>query len=125
MALLPFLNFSPLLTTLISQLQQNANATVDALNERVVARVAQVTRYAATGATTTKIPVPARNGYTAYAVMLVKVSATNDPGTDIPATGRLNFTQPNASTLNVFEPADLTSNVLYDLTYLIFEQGGA
>lgn len=125
MATLPNLTFPTAPPGLATQLQQNAQATSDALADRVIGRVQRVVQYSATGATTTKITLPARNGYTAYAVLLVKVNASGDPGTDISATGRPNFTQPNGSTLAVYEPSGLTANTLYDLTFLVLETGGA
>lgn len=121
MARLPFLTFSTNVPTLVGQLQSNAAATTTALSECVVGRVARVSGYAGTGSTTTKINLPARAGYTAYAVMLVRAYLSSDPGTDIAITARLNFAQPNGTTLAVYEPSGLVSNQLYDLTFLVFE----
>jgi hypothetical protein len=120
---LPFITFNvnnlgqlaPMLTT-------NAEATNRALGERVVGHRASVTRYAATGATTNKIPVGSTSpqGSTPYGVLLVRVRETSDPGKDLSVVTRLNFTQ-DTGTLYVYEPSGLTANTFYDLDFLVLE----
>lgn len=121
---LPFLTVSNNGDELRTQLQANMTAINDALSIRLIARVVPVERYSATGATTTKIKLPTRRYFTAYAVLLVKASLTGDPGADLAVTGRPNFTQPDGSTLLVCEPSGLTANNLYDLTFLVLETEG-
>lgn len=121
MAILPHLTFSEDLPTLTSQLTQNTTATVDSLSIRLIGRVVSVVRYSATGATTGKLPIPMRRGFSPYAVLLVRAAATNDPGADLSAVGRPNFTQPDATTLHVYEPSGLVANTFYDLTFLVLE----
>lgn len=112
-----FLGLNPLLS-------QNFTAVNTALGERVVGHRATVTRYAATGATTSKITIGSVSppGSTPWAVMLVRVHETSDPGKDLPVTGRLNFAWDGASkTLYVYEPQGLTTNTLYDMSFLVLE----
>lgn len=123
---LPVLTFNAVnLLNLQALLGDNARATQTALAERVVGHPATVARYRATGATTTRIPVgnaapPAAPGSQPYAVLLVRIYETGDPGKDLSVTSRLNFSS-NGTTLYVFEPQGLTTNTLYDMTFLVLE----
>jgi hypothetical protein len=123
---LPYVTFNALnLLNLQALLGENARATQTALTERVVGHASAVTRYRATGATTSRIPVgnaspPAAPGSSPYAVLLVRAYETADPAKDLSVTSRLNFAR-DGTTLYVFEPQGLTTNTLYDLTFLILE----
>lgn len=123
---LPVLTFSALnLANLQALLGENARATQTALKERPVGHYATVASYRATGATTTKIPVgnaapPAAPGSQPVAVLLVRIHETSDPAKDLSVTTRLNFSRDGA-TIYVFEPSGLTTNTLYDMTFLVLE----
>jgi hypothetical protein len=125
---LPYTTFNALLMTVLNPLLgENARATNTALAERVPGHYAFVNSYRATGSTTSKITLgnaspPAAPGSSPVAVLLVRVYETADPAKDLPVSSRLNFSRDGA-TLYVFEPAGLTSNTMYDLTFLVLETG--
>lgn len=123
---LPYVTFNAAnLLNLQALLGDNARATQTALSERVVGHAVTVPGYRATGATTTRITLgnaapPAAPGSQPYAVLLVRIFETSDPGKDLSVTTRLNFSR-DGTTLYVFEPSGLTTNTLYDLTFLVLE----
>jgi hypothetical protein len=106
------------------QLGENAQDANEALREVIRGRVVRVIGYLASGATTSTITLPVETSHTSYGVLLVRAYAASNPGVDIPAQGRLNFSQPDSTTLKVFEPSGLTTNIYYDLTFLILEATG-
>ena len=116
---LKFLTLAVDWLTARSQVQDNFREMTLALSTRVSGRVVRVPRYAATGATTTQIPLGA-TGETPTAVLLIRAYMTNDPAADLAVTPRLNFYAQNGS-LNVYEPAGLVSNGLYELVFLVLE----
>lgn len=118
---IPFTNISPSteLKALIGMLNMNFQATQTTLAEKASVRRVSVTGYAATGATTTPIKLNASSA-SPWGVLLVRARATNDPGSDLSVSGRLNFTQSDGA-LYVFEPSGLTGNTLYDFEFLILE----
>lgn len=122
--LVPNVNLSGLLSLLqlIPLLNQNFAALNTALNERVVGHRISVARYAATGATTTKMTLGSVSppGSTPWAVILVRVFESNNPGMDLPVITRLNFSQ-TGDTLYIFEPQGLVQNTFYDLDFLVLE----
>ena len=113
--------FSKEPATLVVQLAENARDTNEALGERIKSRIVRIGNYSATGATTTRLKIPARVGSTPIAVLLVRAYPESDPGADLTIAGRVNFTQPDASTLAVYEPSGLTLNTTYNLTFLVLE----
>lgn len=107
---------------LTPMLGQNFTAINQALGERLAAHRQTVLRYAATGATTSKIPIGSVSpqGSTPWAVLLVRVRETSDPGKDLSVTSRLNYAQ-EGDTLFVYEPAGLSTNTFYDLDFVVLE----
>ena len=59
-------------------------------------------------------------GSTPWAVLLVRVRESRNPGGDLPVTTRLNFTQ-DGTTLYIYEPSGLTTNTQYDMDFLVLE----
>lgn len=122
--LFPNVNLSGLLSLaqLLPSLNTNFQAGNTALGERVVGHRVTLTGYAATGSTTTKMTIGSTSppGSVPWAVLLVRVRETNNPGGDLPVTTRLNFTQ-SGDTLYVYEPAGLTLNTQYTLDFLVLE----
>lgn len=110
-----FLGLTPMLSS-------NFQAINQALGERLTAHRQSVERYAATGATTTKIPLGSRSpkGSTPWAVILVRARETSDPAKDLSVTPRLNYAQ-EGDTLFVYEPAGLSTNTFYDLDFVVLE----
>jgi hypothetical protein len=97
---------------------ENARDLNEALQRKVDGYYASVTGYAAAGSGS-KIslqPGPVRP----MAVLLVRACSTTDRGGDLGAVTRCNFYH-DANGLGVFEPSGLTSNVQYDLTFLVLE----
>ena len=121
---LPYTNISATtgLPALVGQLNGNAQATQTALAEKLTAHRVAVSGYAATGATTSKIPLASTSptGSTPWAVLLVRIRESRNPGGDLSVTTRLNFAQA-AGTLYVYEPAGLTLNTQYDMDFLVLE----
>ncbi len=116
------ISIATLLTSLIGLLNQNFAAIQTALNEKATAHRVSLTGYAATGATTTKMTLGSVSppGSTPWAVILVRVRETRNPGSDLSVTTRVNFTN-TSDTLYVFEPAGLVSNTLYDMDFVVLE----
>lgn len=120
---LPYTSYdSKTLDELRNPLGENARVTNQALAERVVGHYVVIDRYAATGATTTKINLAYQGapGSSPVAVLLIRAYETNDPGKDLSVATRLNFVR-EATTLRVFEPSGLSANTLYQLTFLVLE----
>lgn len=123
---LPILTFSALnLFDLNASLGTAMRGVDTCLKQRLVGHAAAVPNYRATGSTTTKIPLgnavpPAAPGSQPIGVLLIRAFMTNDPAADLTVSSRLNFAR-DGTTLYVFEPAGLTTNTLYDLTFLVFE----
>lgn len=91
-----------------------------ALRRRICGYTQRVARYVATGNTATKIPLlatPTRP----IMVLLGAAQLTADPGAPVAVTGTPNFYFANQS-ISVFEPAGLTANTAYDLTFLVIEE---
>ncbi len=122
--LVPNVNLSGLLSLLqlIPLLNQNFAALNTALNERVVGHRITVSRYAATGATTTKMTLGSVSppGSTPWAVILVRARETNNQAADLPVMTRVNYSQ-QGETLYIFEPQGLVQNTFYDLDFLVLE----
>ncbi len=123
--LIPNTNISGLITLiaqLVPVLNTNFQAANTALNERVVGHRITVTRYAATGATTTKMTLGSVSppGSTPWAVILVRARETANPGSDLTVFTRTNFTQ-SGDILNIYEPQGLVQNTFYDLDFLVLE----
>lgn len=108
--------------TLVPVLNTNFQAVSRALDERLVGHRISVTRYAATGATNTRMPLGSVSppGSAPWAVLLVRARETNSPGADLPVSTRTNFTQ-SADTLYIYEPQGLVENTFYDLEFLVLE----
>jgi hypothetical protein len=118
------LNPRTLLGNLIGLLSTNFAATNTALSERVVGQRLTVPRYAATGATTTKMTlgITSPPGSTPWAVILVRAQEASDPGKDLSVSTRLNFGR-EGQTLYVYEPSGLSANTMYDLGFLVIFDG--
>jgi hypothetical protein len=91
----------------------------NALQGRVLGRVKVVYRYAATGSTSTKIPLTAADA-PPYGVILVRAELVEDPSFVVLATSTPGFTFAN-NAINVYEPGGLVANSYYNLTFLILE----
>lgn len=102
-----------------TQNAENARDVNQSLAGKVSGYLQSVTRYAAIGATTARIPLVSK-GRRPAAVMLAQAQRSNDPGSDLGALGRCNFYQ-SALELGVYEPSGLVADTLYDLTFLILE----
>lgn len=102
------------------QTAENSRDSRDAFDGKVSGYLRKVERYAALGATTTKIALAPTSSIRPQAIVLVHAQMTFDPGSDIGAVGRLNFYQ-TATDLGVYEPSGLVANELYDLTFLVLE----
>jgi len=123
--LLPHVTFNATGVTVLNRLLgENAQATNRALAERVTGHRLTLSRYAATGATTSRIPLGSVSpqGSAPWAVLLVRVCETQDPAKDLSVTTRLNFSRDDAQkTLYVYEPQGLTALTLYDMDFLVLE----
>ena len=100
------------------QLAENARDTQDALDDKLTGRLVTVAGYTATGATTTRIALPAVRS--ARAALLVRAALSRDPNADVPVVARLNIV-PTAEGLGVYEPQGLAQHTAYDLTFLVMD----
>lgn len=116
------LQFSQKLDELRLQLTDNALDTNQALSAAITGRIVTVSGYMATGATTTKIPLPISQepGAVTVGILLLRAYPTADPAADMAAVGRINFSQ-QAQDLFAFEPSGLIANRPFDLTFLVIE----
>jgi hypothetical protein len=98
-----------------------ARDTNNALLRRVLGYTKRVDRYSATGVTSTKIPLTATET-PPVAVIMVRAENANDPAVVVPAVTTPNFYFAQ-NAIGVYEPSGLTANTLYNLTFLVIEQG--
>lgn len=92
-----------------------------ALKRRIPGYTKVVQRYAATGSTATKIPLTASDRPPVM-VLLGRAVKVIDPSAVVAAVSTPNFYFEN-SAIGVFEPSGLVANTLYDLTFLVIEEG--
>ncbi len=111
--------FSQDAEVLVTQLAENARDTNAALDKRIAGRLVTVTQYSAAGSAN-RLALPISAGASPYAVLLVRAYSVSDPGASLPVTGAVNFTQ-SGNALSVPEPAGLTLNQAYTLTFLVLE----
>lgn len=90
-----------------------------ALQGRVLGYTKRVERYAATGSTATKIPLTSSTRPPAM-VILGRVEKVDDPAAVVAATSSANFYFAQ-NAIGVYEPAGLTANTYYNLTFLVVE----
>lgn len=99
------------------QLGENARDANRALTFGLSGYYAEVRGYAAIGSSDARISL---SGSTAKAVLCVLARETHNPVANVQLPAALNFAVIGGS-LSVFEPAGLTTNELYDLTFLVLE----
>lgn len=90
-----------------------------ALVRRVLGYTKTVERYAATGSTSTQIPLTASDR-PPVGVVLIKAVQVDNAGAPIAAVSTLNFYYANGA-IGVFEPSGLVANTVYNLTFLVVE----
>jgi hypothetical protein len=104
---------------LAENLGEFARDTNNALERRVLGYSKRVERYAATGSTSSIIPLTAAD-VPPIGVVLLRAESVSDPASVVPAISTPNFVFAKSS-IGVYEPSGLTADTLYNLTFLVVE----